>query len=356
MNTDAQNQHPIAEPLSVLTPGTPAPDFTLRRAPDETISLHDFRGQPVVLAFYPADWSPIGNEQMVLYNEMLPEFFRLKAELLGISVDGVWCHLAYSRDRSLRFPLLSDFEPKGAVSRAYGVYHRLQGTSAPALYVIDAQGIIRWSHVFSAAITAGVEDVLTILGGLGGIHQPVGSELPGLTLPVGERDHVRGPAVASVTLVEYGDFECPYCAAAYPVVKEIQRQLGSRLRFAFRHFPLTSTHPHARHAAESAEAAAAQGKFWEMHDYLFEHQDKLDDAHLAEYAANLGLDTERFNGDMAHHVFANRVNEDVESGRHSRVAGTPTFFINGVLHDDTYTLDVLLPAVRRAYTYSQIDT
>ena len=356
MNTDAQNQHPIAEPLSALTPGTPAPDFTLRRAPDETISLHDFRGQPVVLAFYQADWSPIGNEQMVLYNEMLPEFVRLKAELLGISVDGVWCHLAYSRDRSLRFPLLSDFEPKGAVSRAYGVYHGLQGTSAPALFVIDAEGIIRWSHVFPAAITAGVENVLTILEGLGGIHQPVGSELPLLTLPVSERDHVRGPAVASVTLVEYGDFECPYCAAAYPVVKEIQRQLGSRLRFAFRHFPLTSTHPHARHAAECAEAAAAQGKFWEMHDYLFEHQDKLDDAHLAEYAANLGLDTERFNWDMASHVFANRVNEDVESGRHSRVAGTPTFFINGVRHDDTYTLDVLLPAVRRAYAYSQTDT
>jgi predicted DsbA family dithiol-disulfide isomerase len=93
-----------------------------------------------------------------------------------------------------------------------------------------------------------------------------------------------------------------------------------------------------------------------MHDYLFEHQDKLDDAHLAEYAANLGLDTERFNWDMASHVFANRVNEDVESGRHSRVAGTPTFFINGVRHDDTYTLDVLLPAVRRAYAYSQTDT
>jgi protein-disulfide isomerase len=182
------------------------------------------------------------------------------------------------------------------------------------------------------------------------------SEMPKLTVPVSDRDHVQGPATASVTLVEYGDYECPYCAAAHPVVKEIQRQMGSRLRFAFRHFPVPSIHPHARHAAEAAEAAAAQGKFWEMHDYLFEHQDKLDDDHLAQYAAILGLDTERFNWDMANHVFAYRVNEDDASGRHSRVSGTPTFFINGVRHDDTYTLDVLLPAVRRADSLSQTET
>jgi protein-disulfide isomerase len=179
------------------------------------------------------------------------------------------------------------------------------------------------------------------------------SEMPKLTVPVSDRDHVQGPATASVTLVEYGDYECPYCAAAHPVLKEIQRQMGSRLRFAFRHFPVPSIHPHARHAAEAAEAAAAQGKFWEMHDYLFEHQDKLDDDHLAQYAAILALDTERFNWDMANHVFAYRVNEDDASGRHSRVSGTPTFFINGVRHDDTYTLDVLLPAVRRADALSQ---
>jgi protein-disulfide isomerase len=182
------------------------------------------------------------------------------------------------------------------------------------------------------------------------------SEMPKLTVPVSDRDHVQGPATASVTLVEYGDYECPYCAAAHPVLKEIQRQMGSRLRFAFRHFPVPSIHPHARHAAEAAEAAAAQGKFWEMHDYLFEHQDKLDDDHLAQYAAILALDTERFNWDMANHVFAYRVNEDDASGRHSRVSGTPTFFINGVRHDDTYTLDVLLPAVRRADALSETET
>jgi peroxiredoxin len=163
MNTDAQNQHPAAEPLSALIPGTPAPDFTLQRAPDETISLHDFRGQPVVLAFYPADWSPIGDEQMALYNEMLPEFFRLKAELIGISVDGVWCHLAFSRDRSLRFPLLSDFEPKGEVSRAYRAYRHGDGFSERALFVIDPQGLIYWSYLSPIGVNPGADGILRAL-------------------------------------------------------------------------------------------------------------------------------------------------------------------------------------------------
>ncbi|MFL5626168.1 MAG: DsbA family protein [Ktedonobacteraceae bacterium] len=156
---------------------------------------------------------------------------------------------------------------------------------------------------------------------------------------------MQGPANAAVTLVEYGDYECPYCGAAYSVVKEIQKLLGPQLRFVFRHFPVSNVHPHARHAAEAAEAAAIQGKFWEMHDQLFEHQAMLYDDHLIEYAKALDLDTERFRQDLTHHVYAQRVNEDVESARHSRVSGTPTFFINGRRHDDTYTLDVLLPAI-----------
>ena len=176
---------------------------------------------------------------------------------------------------------------------------------------------------------------------------PKAIEMPHLTVPVSERDHRQGSLTAAVTLVEYGDYECPYCALAYPVVKEIQRQLDPTLCFVFRHFPVAQSHPHARHAAE---AAAAQGKFWHMHDMLFEHQDALDDEHLLHYAAALGLDTERFGWELQNHVFAPRVSEDVESGRHSRVSGTPTFFINGIRHDDTYTLDVLLPAVRSAFT------
>jgi protein-disulfide isomerase len=169
-----------------------------------------------------------------------------------------------------------------------------------------------------------------------------------LTLPVGERDHIQGPASAPVTLVEYGDFQCPYCGQAYPIVKEVQRRIGERLRFVFRNFPLTQAHPHAEHAAEAAEAAAGQGSFWQMHDHLFEHQRALDDGHLIGYAVALGLDTGRFERDMTEHAYAGRVREDFMSGVRSGVNGTPTFYINGVRHDDSYDLDTLLAAIERA--------
>ncbi len=169
-----------------------------------------------------------------------------------------------------------------------------------------------------------------------------------LTLPVGQRDHRWGPETAPVTLVEYGDYECPYCGKAYPIVKEIQRRLGERLCFVFRNFPLTQVHPHAEHAAEAAEAAAGQEKFWEMHDYLFEHQRALDDAHLVQYADALNLDQETFGREMTEHVHTNRVREDFLSGVRSGVNGTPTFFINGVRHDDSYDLETLLAAIEAA--------
>ena len=166
-----------------------------------------------------------------------------------------------------------------------------------------------------------------------------------LSVPVGEHDHVRGPAEASITLVEYGDFECPFCGMAYPVVRELGRRLGDRLRVVFRHFPLRDQHPHAQHAAEAAEAAAAQGKFWEMHDRLFEHQQALDDGLLIRYAADLGLDTARFRRDLAKHRYREQVQEDVLSGLHSGVRGTPTFFVNGVRHEGRWELEDLLAAI-----------
>ena len=174
------------------------------------------------------------------------------------------------------------------------------------------------------------------------------SETARLTPLVSQRDHQQGPETAPVTLVEYGDYECPYCGEAYPIVKEIQRRLGNRLRFVFRNFPLTQSHPHAEHAAEAAEAAAVQGKFWEMHDSLFEHQRALDDAHLVQYAIVLNLDKERFVREMTEHVHTNRVREDFLSGVRSGVNGTPTFFINGVRHDDSYALETLLAAIEAA--------
>ena len=169
-----------------------------------------------------------------------------------------------------------------------------------------------------------------------------------LALPVGERDHVQGPETAPVTLVEYGDFECPYCGEAHQVVKAIQRQLGDQVRFVFRHFPLSTVHPHAEHAAEAAEAASAQGRFWEMHDMLFEHQHALDDRSFLRYADALGLDTDRFAAELTAHIYAPRVREDFVSGVLSGVNGTPTFFINEVRHDGGYDLPSLLTALRAA--------
>ena len=170
-----------------------------------------------------------------------------------------------------------------------------------------------------------------------------------LTMPVTEdRDHIQGPADAPVTLLEYGDYECPYCGAAYPIVKEVQARIGERLRFVFRNFPITTSHPHAERAAEAAEAAAAQGSFWRMHDVLYENQKRLGDEDLRTYAQQVGLDLDVFDRELAEHVHAARVQEDFMSGVRSGVNGTPTFYVNGARYDDSYDLDTLLGALEAA--------
>ena len=169
-----------------------------------------------------------------------------------------------------------------------------------------------------------------------------------LAPPVSESDHRLGPDDAPITLVEYGDFECPHCGAAHPIVAEVLRVMGRRLRFVYRNFPLAEIHPHAEHAAESAEAADAEGKFWEMHDTLFENQDALDDANLVRYAKVLGLDVPRFVAALEAGTYAPRVRSDFLSGVRSGVNGTPTFFINGVRHDGRWDLPSLLRALEVA--------
>jgi protein-disulfide isomerase len=169
-----------------------------------------------------------------------------------------------------------------------------------------------------------------------------------LTPPVSQADHRSGPDDAPVTLVEYGDFECPSCGAAYPAVEEVRRKVGARLRFVFRHFPLTQMHPHALHAAEAAEAAGAQGKFWEMQAMLFEHQDALKDADLVRYAKALHLDEERFRRELASETHLGRIREQIQSGIRSGVNGTPTFFINGVRYDGSWEVSDLLAALEDA--------
>ncbi len=146
-----------------LKPGTPAPKFTLANGPDRKVSLESLRGHPVILAFYPADWSPVCGDQMALYNEVLPEFKRFDAELLGISVDGAWCHRAYAEHRNLHFPLLSDFEPKGEVAKKYGVYRKGEGVTERALFVIDGDGLISWSYVSPIDVNPGADGILTAL-------------------------------------------------------------------------------------------------------------------------------------------------------------------------------------------------
>ena len=171
---------------------------------------------------------------------------------------------------------------------------------------------------------------------------------PRLAVPVGERDHVIGPATAPVMLVEYGDYECPYCGAAHGSVKHILGVLGDGVRFAFRNFPLSQIHPHAFQAANAAEAAGAQGEFWGMHDLLFENQRDLDTQSLLAYARELGLDLQRFGAELTQQTYAPRIREDFLSGVRSGVNGTPTFFVNGVRHNGGYDPESLLAAVRSA--------
>ena len=150
----------------ILTKGTRAPSFTLHVTPDQTLSLDELAGRRVILAFYPADWSPVCGDQMSLYNHVLPEFRRYGAELLGISVDGAWCHQAFARDRKLHFALLADFEPKGAVARSYGVYRTAEGVAERALFVIDEKGMIAWSYCSPIAVNPGADGILDALEAL----------------------------------------------------------------------------------------------------------------------------------------------------------------------------------------------
>jgi len=156
----------------VLSSGTNAPDFTLKKSPDQTLSLSALRGRPVVLVFYPADWSPVCGDELALFNEVLPEFQRYGAQVVGISVDGVWCHKAYAKARNLEFPLLADFEPKGEVSRKYGAYRAEDGMSERALFVLDGDGVIRWSYLSDVGKNPGADGVIAALERM---SQPAGA-------------------------------------------------------------------------------------------------------------------------------------------------------------------------------------
>ena len=166
-----------------------------------------------------------------------------------------------------------------------------------------------------------------------------------LVVPVSDRDHIDGPADAPVTLVEYGDYECPYCGQAYVILQQLKESFGDQLQVVYRHFPLATIHPHAQSAAEAAEAAGAQGRFWDMHNLLFENQEALEDDDLETYATDIGLDMVRFTHDMTEHRHAARIREDVHGGIRSGVNGTPAFFINESRYDGVYDADSLGAAI-----------
>jgi protein-disulfide isomerase len=248
--------------------------------PDQTVSLSDRSGQRLILGFYPTDWSPA---------------------------------------------------PRGEVARAYGVHEETEGVAERALCIIERDCTIAWSYRSPMGINPGAEGILDALerldGGAGAAAG--GAPVSRLSPPVSARDHLRGDRGALVLLAELGDLECPFCGQAYLVVKALEEHFGARLAHAFRHLPLTQAHPHALVAAEAAEAAAAQGRFWEMHALRFQRQDALDLRHLLARAEALELELEDLRDALVTHRFSTRIREDSRSGARSSVNGTPTFLSIG---------------------------
>ena len=336
-----------------LAAGTKAPDFRLRTTPEQTVSPADFLGQPVVLAFYPADWSPVCSDQMVLYQELKPEFQKYDAQLLGISVDGVWCHLAFAKERNIRFPLLADFEPKGEVSRAYDAYREGDGYSERALFVIDAARLGPLEPRLagrgqSRAPTASCARSTTWRGGRPHEHDPLGSRADPAGLA--GRDHVRGPVDAPLTLLEYGDYECPHCGAAHPVVQAIQARLpDGALRFVFRHFPLTTV------ASPRPTRGGGGGGGGGPGAVLGDARHAVRQPGAARRPRPRGLrrgdragPRPLRGGDRRGTSTPRKVREDFMSGVRSGVNGTPTFYVNGARHDGSWDAASLLGALQRA--------
>jgi peroxiredoxin/protein-disulfide isomerase len=332
----------------LLPVGVEAPNFTLPVTLERAVSLRDFRGKSVILVFYPADWSPVCSDQLALYNQVLPQFQKLGAELLGVSVDGVWCHRAFADARRLRFPLLADFEPKGAVAQAYGVYCREHGVSERALFVIDPSGKIAWSYRSPVMVNPGADGILRALEDLAD-HRSTSPSPAATTLliPVTPEDHSQGPHDAAVTLVEYGDYECLDCEDAYPIIQRVQQHFGERLRFIFRNFPMSELHPHAQSAAETAEFAAAHGKFWPMHHGLFASEGRLGGRFYSALAENLALSPAELHQALDQGRYRDRVQADFDGGVRSGVNRTPTFFINEKRHDGPFDYDNLVLAIEQ---------
>jgi peroxiredoxin/protein-disulfide isomerase len=315
---------------SILAPGIAAPDFNLSSSPTEKISLKDSTSAGnLVLVFYPEDGSAASANQMSFFSEISPEFeSRRNTRVLGISTDSVSSQQSFAAQQKMAFTLLSDSEPKAAVAKAYGVFSYTHQLAQQAIFLIDWNGRIRWSFLSPPNVNPGADGILNALDDL--LEEQSGTS--SLVFPVGPGDHIQGSS-SGLILLGYGDYQSPDCNAARAAVQQVQTQFGNIATYVYRHFPLTRIHSEAQAAAEVAEFAAAQGKFWEMHEKLFDNQATLGPALYTKLATDLGLDPTALQAALTAKTYAAHVQADSIGGIRSGVNGTPCFFMSGSRYD-----------------------
>ena len=332
---------------SVLVPGITAPAFVLRAANlGRKVSLKEYTGNKLVLIFFPASLDNPLVEQLDKYQSRMQAFEEQDTLLLGISDAQEHQLMKLSKERGIKFALLSDSEPAGAISKRYGATSPNQ-LVLPAVFVIDEEGLIRRVYESSkypnfpnpAMVTRAIKK-------MAGVPKPT---------PVTQNDWQLGPPDAPVVLIEYADYQCGPCREAYRLLKQIASTYGDEILWVHRHLPLRHSHPLAQGAAEAAEAAGAQGKFWEMHDRLFEAEGALEGQQLIGYARELGLDVERFTGDLDNHHFKDAVNADFKAAVRNKIKLPPALFVNSLPLEGAHTRKVICARIESLLACSTVE-
>lgn len=317
----------------VLQPGINAPDFVLPAGNLEgEVSTGEHSGKRMVLVFFPSDYEDELAEQLAKYQARASGFEVQDAVIFGLSDAAKEELKQLSADKGIEFPLLSDSSPAGATAKNYGVISADQRV-LPSVFVVDEEGLIR--RVYEAAKYPNLPNpamVVRAIKNLTGVPKPV---------PITEDDWQLGSADAPVSLIEYADYQCGPCSETYGLLKQIIPTYGDKILVVHRHLPLRHSHPLAQQAAEAAEAAGAQGKFWEMHNRLFEANFALERDQLIEYAQEIGLDVERFTHDLDNRRFKDAVNEDFKQAVRNKIKLPPALFINGIPFDGPRTQEAI---------------